>query len=215
MTAAAGEPDADVSPLVADAERRPYRTIFRLALPARSEPSTDPETGLPHTTLEVLPYQHLFRDDESAIFRPSWAPDGSRIAFRIRSEDAGSEIAILTLSDLSVARLVLDGEQSAPAWSPDGGLIAFVTAPTEGAARSDIFTMAPDGSDLVQRTTDEAPGLRLNPAWFRRRWSCRSAPAWKMSRRNRWRRCAHTSTGWRLPCLATASMFSVRTHRFS
>lgn len=100
---------------------------------------------------------------------PSWAPDGSRIAFRIRSEDAGSDIAILTLSDLSVARLVLDGEQSAPAWSPDGGLIAFVTAPTEGAARSDIFTMAPDGSDLVQRTTDEAPGLRLNPAWFRRR----------------------------------------------
>lgn len=100
---------------------------------------------------------------------PSWAPDGSRIAFHLRSADAGSDIAVVSLGDLSVVRLVLEGEQRMPAWSPDGSLIAFVAEPFEGAARSDIYTMAPDGTDLEQRTSDGAAGMRLNPAWFRRK----------------------------------------------
>ncbi len=49
---------------------------------------------------------------------------------------------------------------TAPAWSPDGSRLAFARTV---AGNTDVYTAAPDGTDLVRVTSD--PGVDTDPAW--------------------------------------------------
>ncbi len=62
--------------------------------------------------------------------------------------------------DLTVQRVM------APQWSPDGSRIALMSDiwPDDGTAAQDIYTVNPDGSDLLQLTTD---GRSAWPEWTR------------------------------------------------
>jgi Tol biopolymer transport system component len=83
---------------------------------------------------------------EGADFSPTWAPDGSRLAYR-HSTGAGGN-----LQDRDTIRIVdADGTGardlvagSFPAWSPDGAWIAF-----RGVAGVDLAVVKPDGSGLM------------------------------------------------------------------
>lgn len=130
--------------------------LLRLALPARSEPSTDPETGLPHTTLEVLPYQHLFRDDESAIFRPSWAPDGRRL---VTSDGASLRIWDPATGESAPIPGTEDGVLAA--WSPDGEWIAFVKPERTDTLRFRCTCMTGFGPAGVQDRIVYRTGRRM------------------------------------------------------
>lgn len=80
-------------------------------------------------------------------YEVDWSPDGSSLAF-----SSQGQIGIVG-SDGSDERLITnatDTSYSGPAWSPDGTLIACTLY--SGAHRADIWTMAPDGSNLTQVT---------------------------------------------------------------
>lgn len=99
---------------------------------------------------------------------PAWSPDGSKLLFS--SIRAGNwEIFVLDMNCLAdpetcpdkLTQLTSDGNGNIlPVWSPDSSRIAFSTKTT---GNWDIFTMAPNGTDLRQITTD--PANDLSPAW--------------------------------------------------
>jgi TolB protein len=99
---------------------------------------------------------------------PAWSPDGSRLGFA--SIRAGNwEIFVMDTSCLgtpescpdTLIQLTSDGTGNiSPVWSPDGSRIAFTS---KRPGNWDVYTMAPDGSDVRQVTTD--PANDLAPAW--------------------------------------------------
>lgn len=91
----------------------------------------------------------------------SWSPDGSKLAFR-RITNSDSDIMIVTLSTQAVTQLHMDAVQTYPSWSPDGKVIAFSSSHEN--PMSDIYTMKPDGTDLVRLTRGE--GSHWRPKWL-------------------------------------------------
>lgn len=81
---------------------------------------------------------------------PTWAPDGSRIAFL----GPGGSLSVVNV-DGSGMRTVAVGASS-PAWSPDGRLIAFVR-------NDDLHVVRPDGGG--ERVVVPGPLPARGPAW--------------------------------------------------
>jgi TolB protein len=93
---------------------------------------------------------------------PTWAPDGSAVAFvstlcgtrqLFRIDSDGTDAVRLTHRD--------GGFDSEPSWSPDGDRIAFISDRGETLS---IYVMRPDGSD-VRRLTDDLGNDYGHPAW--------------------------------------------------
>ena len=79
---------------------------------------------------------------------PSWSPDGRSIALELRGDQGRIGILDVVTGTLTELR-----QGFAPRWSPDGRRIAFI-ADSNGS--TDIFTMNPDGGNMVQLTDDAA-----------------------------------------------------------
>jgi Tol biopolymer transport system component len=96
---------------------------------------------------------------------PTWSHDGSRIAFERRDAETGeTDIVVLTLADGGQDRIELPGQQLTPSWSPNGSLIAFSSNHEDTSADLEIYTMRPDGTDIVRRTDNGSHDLR--PSWL-------------------------------------------------
>jgi TolB protein len=89
--------------------------------------------------------------DHTACCQASWSPDGTRILFAF-----GGRLRTIRPDGTSLKTVKVDsGAQfyflANPTWSPDGTHIAFVMW-TSNTGEFDLFTVAADGSDLVQLT---------------------------------------------------------------
>ena len=95
---------------------------------------------------------------------PTWSPDGTSIAFA-RSRGGIGTIWIVPAPGGHPSRLTPGSVRWAtrPQWSQDGTGICF-DGFAQGAIRSDIFTIRPDGTGLVRVTSD--PSAESYCHWF-------------------------------------------------
>jgi len=83
--------------------------------------STQHPFGLEFITIEVShPYHRQFQRYRLPVFRPTWSPDGTRIAF-----SDGLNIRIWTVGQPTSVVVPNTADGISPAWSPDGTRIAF------------------------------------------------------------------------------------------
>lgn len=98
--------------------------------------------------------------------QPEWSPDGRSIAYvhhpRCTDCPGDGEIFVVDGHSPGPARRLTDNDvhEVYPAWSPDGSRIAFARDTGDSA---DLFTMAPDGSDVRQLTSVD--GYAFLPRW--------------------------------------------------
>lgn len=86
---------------------------------------------------------------------PSWSPDGTRIVFATTGNR--SKIFVMNADGTNVVQLTNnDWADSVPRWSPDGSRIAFLGSPL---GWSNIFTMAPDGTNRIRVPTQIVGGV--------------------------------------------------------
>jgi Tol biopolymer transport system component len=108
-------------------------------------------------------------DMDERVSKPSWSPDGTRIALVVTDDQFNLDIYLMNADGSDLVRLTdqywVDTE---PTWSPDGSKIAFSTdrdsyvTMEEGLVYDfEIYTMSPNGSDQVNLTNtlgwDTAP----------------------------------------------------------
>jgi Tol biopolymer transport system component len=93
----------------------------------------------------------------------SWSPDGTLIAFGSQQ----GELYVVKPDGSGRRQIPMPADVGAhhaygPDWSPDGKRIVFsMYVEAEGA--SNLYTISPDGSDLVQLTTEA--GAEAMPSW--------------------------------------------------
>ncbi|CAN5719705.1 hypothetical protein BH23GEM9_BH23GEM9_12420 [soil metagenome] len=73
---------------------------------------------------QFFPFQERYRLEHAMLFRPSWAPDGERLAF-----SDGLAIHSWRVGDPSSAIVPMTVNGVSAAWSPDGEWIAFTVLP--------------------------------------------------------------------------------------
>jgi Tol biopolymer transport system component len=91
---------------------------------------------------------------ESVIGRPTWAPDGLKLAF------SRTDGLYVVGSDGTGGRLVYPASVYAPAWSPDGATIAIPCG-------ADVCGVKPEGTGVAQLTNSNLPASAAiaDPAW--------------------------------------------------
>jgi TolB protein len=94
---------------------------------------------------------------------PDWSPDGNTIVF----EGVGVDFQLCTISIDGSGLITIGSVDGISAkWSPDGTRLAVHARYDVGhAGQGNIFTMAPDGSSLVQLTDDD--NSNQQPVWSR------------------------------------------------
>ena len=103
--------------------------------------------------------------------RPSWSPDGSRIAFDSIRNGQDYDIYVMSADGSDVTPLTDTPSQDVfPAWSPDGSRIAFVSLRDEPDPAGcypdcnwEIYVMNADGSGVTRLTND--PAEDFGPTW--------------------------------------------------
>jgi Tol biopolymer transport system component len=83
---------------------------------------------------------------------PSYSADGKEIVYRVWGEDVAG-LRIVNLEDRTTRVLTAEYD-NLPSWSPDGGRILFTRK--VDTVNFDIFTIRPDGTDLLRLTTSRA-----------------------------------------------------------
>lgn len=82
---------------------------------------TQHPSGLPGVYLiDHYPFHQVFLEDSTLIFRPSWAPDGTRLAI-----SDGLQLLIWDVDGGGVTPIAGTSDGVMPAWSPTGDWIAF------------------------------------------------------------------------------------------
>jgi Tol biopolymer transport system component len=100
-------------------------------------------------------------------YQADWSPDGSKIAYS-SNQEGDYEIYIINLQTLSTEKLMNDGLRGfSPKWSADGSRIAFISNSSDNKldARSQVFVMNPDGTNIMQMMDYDLDHFDDSPVW--------------------------------------------------
>jgi Tol biopolymer transport system component len=95
---------------------------------------------------------------------PAWSPDGKQIAFTgFSTEDDWIHIFVMNADGSNIHQVTSGGtNDGGPTWTPDGTILFGRSTPPNVLA--EVFAIHPDGSGLVQVTTNELlRGYALSP----------------------------------------------------
>jgi Tol biopolymer transport system component len=94
---------------------------------------------------------------------PDWSPEGTQLAF-LKSINHNRDIFVVDAGGGTPTRLTATpGFEWVPSWAPDGTGIVYCRSRT-ALSPCDLFTMAPDGTDVV-RVTDTPRRDEFYPDW--------------------------------------------------
>jgi Tol biopolymer transport system component len=98
--------------------------------------------------------------DGANDMRPTWSPDGARIAF-VSTRDGNAEIYVMNADGTGQTNITNDTtDDDTPTWSPDGTKILFTSSRnTLGSGQSEIYTMTPTGASVTPVL------VGYNPEW--------------------------------------------------
>lgn len=99
-----------------------------------------------------------------------WSPDNQHLVYHApQPNGTENDIYVLDIASGGIVNLTEDSMvwEAFPDWSPNGDLIVFVSDRAEegGKALDDVWTMKPDGSDLVNLTNNGEDWEDYHPAW--------------------------------------------------
>ena len=124
-------------------------------------------SGRPTGDLARLPGNASFSFGDAEYSNPTWAPDGSRLAFEgvvFRGGGSSHGVLVANLDGSGISPVTPVGG-SDPAWSPDGEWIAYLS-------HGDVYVTHPDGTGrrrLTRTKQGEYPSRRGQenaPAWL-------------------------------------------------
>ena len=104
----------------------------------------------------------------AAKFSPSWSPDGKRIVYEARDQDAVFQIYVVkTDGSGHLKKLTHDlPHKLNPAWSPNGRTIAYVASKDlHPDKRHEIHLMTADG-DHLKNLSQGRRSREIDPDWF-------------------------------------------------
>jgi Tol biopolymer transport system component len=98
--------------------------------------------------------------DGANDMRPTWSPDGARIAF-VSTRDGNAEIYVMNADGTGQTNITNDPtDDDTPSWSPDGTKILFTSSRNSlGSGQSEIYTMTPAGASVTPVL------VGYNPEW--------------------------------------------------
>ena len=103
---------------------------------------------------------------QSSDYSPAWSPNGKQLAFvRVSRDGITSDICVMNADGSEVTQLTHNASGvvvSRPAWSPNGKRLVFsANSELDGSYTNSarVFTINPDGSDVVEFT------IGIIPAW--------------------------------------------------
>ena len=111
--------------------------------------------------------EHVVARGDIALGRSPWSADGSKVAWGPLYNSSG-EIFTANVSGGAARQLTSDGlVKYPPEWSPDGSTLVYSARTTDVPGRTELFTIAADGSGApVQLTpTGSGPDDDYGPAW--------------------------------------------------